>query len=91
MSNLVEIFLIVLLFLLTVVILVVSWQVFFFFKELRQTRQRAEKLLDQLELVSQRLLIPVSDVGVAWRLLTHSGRLIKIIDKVLANKKDDRR
>ncbi len=86
MSSVVEIFLIVLLVLLTLVILVVSWQVFFFFKELRQTRKRVEKLLDNLELVSQRLLIPVSDLGVAWRLLTQSGRLIKMVDKVLAKK-----
>ncbi len=89
MSNLVEIFLVSLLSLLTIVILIVSWQVFFFFKELRQTRQRTEELLDRLELVSKRLLIPVSDLGTAWRLLSQSGRLIKMIDKVLNKKKDD--
>ncbi|NOY14746.1 MAG: hypothetical protein GXP43_00835 [bacterium] len=79
----VEIILLILLTLLTIVILVVSWQVFFFFKELRQTRQQVENLIGKLDLASQRLLLPIADLSLAWRFLTHSGRLFKIIDKLL--------
>ena len=87
MNNL-EIILLALLVLLTIVIILVSWQVFFFFKRLRQDLDKAEAILNQLDLATQRLLLPMVDLGLAWRFLTHSGRLFKIIDKLIDKNKN---
>ena len=83
MNNLIEILLLVLLSLITIVVLVVSWQVFFFFKELRQTRRQFDEVLAKLSIASQRMIMPIVDFSVAWKFLTHSGRLLKIIDNLL--------
>ncbi len=89
MSSL-EIILLVMLGILTGAVVVVSWQVFFFFRRLRSDLNKVEKILNQVDLVSQRLLLPVADLSVAWRFLTHSGRLFKIIDKLLDKPKNDK-
>jgi len=81
--SLVEIILISLLSLITLSVLIVSWQVFFFFKDLRRTQQKADQVLAKLELASHRLMMPAADLSLIWRFLTHSGRLFKLIDRLL--------
>ncbi len=63
MVNIIQIVLLSVIVLLSIILVILGIQVFFILKDFRQTVQKTNKILDDVDLLSQNIIRPVSSLS----------------------------
>lgn len=86
-----QIILVVVIILLTVLLFALGVQVFFILREFRKTVSKANKVLDNTNVITQSVSAPISSLSSIAAGIKTGVSFINIFKKIISNDKDDRK